>query len=176
MVRGILKRTFGPASDIDDLQQDIFLAFFRKVPGLRDPEALEAFVAAITSRMIKYEFRRRKHAFVTSWGAQFDTSPEQDVPDDATVDIPARRALFAFSEVLDLLSPKDQMFFNLRFIKGLSLPEVAAAAGVSVSTTKRQLARVRKLVGQRLRTNPALADYASRMKARVTPGAWRAGP
>ena len=168
MVYRILKRTFGSVSDVEDLQQDIFLAFFRKVPGLRDPKALEAFVGAITSRMIKYEFRRRKHSFVSSWGAHADPSGEQDVPDQAAADIPARQALSAFYEVLDQLTAKDKMLFSLRFIDGLNLPQIAEAAGISISTTKRQLARIRKVVGKRIKKSPELLDYASRAKARST--------
>lgn len=173
MVYRILRRTFGSVSDVEDLQQDIFLAFFRKVPGLRDPKALEAFVGAITARMIKYEFRRRKHSFVFSWGAHTDPGGEQDVPDETTVDIPARQALSAFGEVLDQLNAKDNMLFRMRFIDGLNLPQIAEAVGISVSTTKRQLARIRKVVGQRIRKNPALLDYASRAKARTTRRPWR---
>lgn len=96
-----------------------------------------------------------------------DPSREHEVPDLATVDIPARQALNAFFELLDQLNARDKMLFNLRFIEGFNLPQIAEAVGISVSTTKRQLARIRKVVGQRIRKDPALLDYASRAKTRA---------
>src|ERR1051325_5467647 len=48
MVHRMLKRALGPAHDVEDIAQDVFLTFFRKVRDLRAPEALRAFVIAIT--------------------------------------------------------------------------------------------------------------------------------
>src|SRR5687767_9494654 len=53
MVHRMLKRTFGPGQDVDDLVQDVFLCLFRKVGGLREPKSLKAFVISITAMTIK---------------------------------------------------------------------------------------------------------------------------
>src|SRR3569623_1894984 len=60
MVDWMLKRAFGEPHDIDDMVQDVFLCLFRKLPGLRDPGALRAFVVAISVKAIQYEIRRRR--------------------------------------------------------------------------------------------------------------------
>src|SRR3569623_2926813 len=60
MVHRMLKRACGEPHDIDVMVQDVFLCLFRKLPGLRDPGALRAFVVAITVKTIQYEIRRRR--------------------------------------------------------------------------------------------------------------------
>src|SRR6185295_17258429 len=72
MVHRMLKRAFGPAQDIEDMVQDVFLCLFRKVGGLRKPESLKAFVIAITSKTIQYEIRQRR---VRAW-VRLSKSPE----------------------------------------------------------------------------------------------------
>ena len=47
VVEMTLRRMLGPDGDIEDLAQDVFLRFFRKVAGLKKAESLRSFVMAI---------------------------------------------------------------------------------------------------------------------------------
>ena len=162
MVHRMLKRTFGPTQDVDDMVQDVFLCLFRKVGGLREPKALKAFVISITAMTIKYELRQRR---VRRWihlsGAVSDIEgPRTEQPDAA-----ARQALMSFYSILDRLNARDRSAFVLRFFEGLELTEVAAALNISVSTTKRHLARIWKRVTLLVGRTPELASYLPNLPA-----------
>src|SRR5947208_2049719 len=60
MVTRMLRRAFGPAHDVDDMVQDVFLCLHRKVGGLREPRSLKAFVISVTAMTIRYELRQRR--------------------------------------------------------------------------------------------------------------------
>src|ERR1043165_5003791 len=87
MVHRMLKRTFGPGQDVDDMVQDVFLCLFRKVGGLREPKSLKAFVISITAMTIKYELRQRR---VRRWIHLSGTVPDLDAPSIEQPDPAAR--------------------------------------------------------------------------------------
>src|SRR5262245_34542217 len=60
LVRGLLRRSFGPQTDVEDLLQEVFLRFFRQLPTLRDPAAVRSFLIGITIRVVGTELRRRR--------------------------------------------------------------------------------------------------------------------
>lgn len=50
LVNGILRRALGRDADVEDAEQEVFLAIFRDIRQLRQPEALRSFVLTITKR------------------------------------------------------------------------------------------------------------------------------
>jgi len=156
MVYGMLRRTFGADHRIEDLIQDVFFILFCKVRGLREPNALKAYIISITVMTIKYELRRKrtiKRLEVT------DSISRSDLLTTEQPDAGAREALNGFYALLERLSEPDRTAFILRFYEGLGVIEVAAALKVSVSTAKRRLVRLRKRVATLIKSSPALASF-----------------
>jgi len=164
MVHRMLKRAFGEPHDIDDMVQDVFLCLFRKLPGLRDPGALKAFVVAITVKTIQYEIRRRRMR--ARFGSlRADDAESASTAEDRSTEQPdpaARQALRRFYMVLDRLNARDRTAFVLRFFEGMELTEVANALDISLSTTKRVLDKVGKRVTLLVEREPGLSAYLSR--------------
>lgn len=156
MVHRMLKRTFGPGQDVDDMVQDVFLCLFRKVGGLREPKSLKAFVISITAMTIKYELRQRRvRRWIHLTGSVADVDARRiEQPDPA-----ARQALMSFYGILDRLNARDRTAFVLRFFEGLELSQVADALDISVSTAKRHLARIWRRVTLLVQRTPELASY-----------------
>ena len=155
MVFRILRRAMGLGHDVEDLVQDVFLCVFEKVPALRDPKALKAFVMSFTVLTARGELRRL-------WRQRLIRVAEKgDVSGDALVevDIDGREALSRFYAVLDRINAHDRTMFVLRFIEGLEVAEVAAASGWSLATTKRRLARAWSKVTLLVERDPILRDY-----------------
>ena len=75
------------------------------------------------------------------------------------LDTDAREALSRFYAVLDRINAQDRTLFVLRFMEGLGLLEVAAAAELSLATTKRRLTRVWAKVRLLVERDPILAEY-----------------
>ncbi len=155
MVRGILCRSIGPSSDVDDMVQDVFLGFFRKVSDLRDPSALKSFLIGITLRTAGSALRRKR---VRRW---LSLSATGELPDtDPTISDPeARRSLRKLYEVLDQIDDKSRMAFVLRHFEGYELTEVAEGLGCSLATAKRCLTRAQDRVHALVKREPLLAHY-----------------
>lgn len=154
-VRRILRRALGPAQNVEDLVQEVFLRLFLKVHELREPKALRGFIISITTMTVRSELRRRR---AKSW---LGFSPNPALLDLRVVhpDPAGRQALGRFYELLDRFNTRDRMAFVLRFVEGMSLLEVSAALDVSVSTTKRSLSRVRRRMLEHVQRDPLLAEY-----------------
>jgi len=155
MVFRMLRRALGPGHYVEDLSQEVFLCVFEKVTTLREPKALKAFVISITVLTTRSELRR---LWVRRW---IRLSGKTDPTGKAVVhlDTDAREALSRFYGVLDRVNAQDRTLFVLRFMEGLGLVEVAAAAGLSLATTKRRLARVWSKVRLLVERDPILAEY-----------------
>jgi len=57
----VLAKALGPGLEIEDLTQEVFLRVFRRLPSLRDPSALRAFVLAVAMNVLKWELRLWRH-------------------------------------------------------------------------------------------------------------------
>lgn len=157
MVFRMLRRALGPGHDVEDLAQEVFLCVFEKVTSLREPKALKAFIISITVLTTRSELRR---LWVRRW---IRLSGKGDATSKAVVhlDTDSREALGRFYGVLDRINAQDRTLFVLRFMEGLGLLEVAAAAGMSLATTKRRLARVWAKVILLVERDPLLSQYLS---------------
>jgi len=151
----VLARALGPCLEIEDLTQEVFLRVFRRLPVLRDPSALRAFVLAVAMNVLKWELRRR-------WvGRKVRLSGTGTLPDtEATsADAEARQALRRCYRIFDSLPTKERLAFVLRYMEGMTIDEVAAALAVSVSTAKRWVSRGAAKVADQVTGDPDLCDF-----------------
>lgn len=158
---GIVERTLGQAADAEDVTQDIFLRVFARVHTLRDPDAFGSFVLSVALRVVKWQLRHRRVRKILQL---VEHVPDLPVPG---LDLDARRTLRRFYEVLDTLPADERLVFALRHVEGMTLGEIAAAGGVSLSTAKRRLQRASARLSKRAEADPALARYSSRMVSDV---------
>lgn len=161
MVRRVLRRSFGPGADVEDLVQEVFLLLFRRVSTLREPSTLRAFVIGISVRVVRSEIRRRR---VRRWVGLapvpelLDTRVAVDDPD-------SREALGRFYQLLQQINARDRMAFVLYHIEGLDMTTVSAALGTSVPTVRRCVARAWKRVVLLAERDATLVGYVSRLQA-----------
>ena len=141
----------GNGAEIDDLVQEVFVCFFRRLPTLQDPRAISGFVISITLNIARTEVRRQsvRRALCQGWGSPSWLDPDPE----------AREALAHFCRILEGLGPSDVTAFMLRFVDHRDLAEVASILGVSLSTAKRRLARAWQRVMAQLQRDPALSSY-----------------
>ena len=141
MIRGLLRRGIG-RHDVEDLMQEVFLQFFRRLHTIRDPQAMRMFALRIGMNTLRGELRARR---VRRWLHLTNDGASIEI-ESAGEDFEAREALARFYDMLDRLAPSDRAAFVLRNLEGMELEDVAEAVGVSLATVKRQLARVDKRV------------------------------
>lgn len=151
----VLAKALGPGFEIEDLTQEVFLRVFRRLPSLRDPNALRAFVVAIAMNVLKWELRRR-------WiGRRVRLSGTGTLPDieSPSTDVEARQVLQRCYRILDGLPTKERMAFVLRYMEGMTIEEVAAGLAVSISTAKRLVNRGAARVGAEVAADADLCSF-----------------
>jgi RNA polymerase sigma-70 factor (ECF subfamily) len=127
-----------PASEVDDLVQETFLAALRKLHTLRDAEAFGPWVAMI-ARNRAMDFHRSR---------QETEEISDDIPQSASTeeDAEAARAL----AVIRALPEAYRETLILRLVEGLTGPEIAGRTGLTPASVRVNLHRGMKLLRERL--------------------------
>jgi RNA polymerase sigma-70 factor (ECF subfamily) len=152
-----LRRLLGPGQEREDLLQEVFLRFYRRVSSLREPGAVRAFLTGISVHVVRGEIARRTRF---RW---LNLTATGDLPERAAsaVDPDAREAVLRYYRLLDEVGAKDRSLFVARTIEGLTLEEVAELHGISVSTAQRRLTRTGNRIALRVSRDPVLARFAA---------------
>jgi RNA polymerase sigma-70 factor (ECF subfamily) len=151
-----LRRLLGPGPDREDLLQEVFIRFYRRIGTLREPSAVRAFLTGICIHVVRGEIGRRQRR---RW---LSLTPTGDMPEPAPSfpDLEGREAVTRYYRLIDKLGGKDRSFFVARTLEGMTLDEVAVAHDVSVSTAQRRINRATKRVAALVRRDPTLAHFA----------------
>lgn len=146
-------RILGPDDEAEDVAQQIFAQVLSTIDKLENPAALGGWIARVAFGTIRKELRRRSYrrALFLASEAVVETASSAD----EETRFVTRRA-FA---VLEKMKPEDRMVFVMYFVDGETHPEIAEAAGWSLSTAKRRVARARDAFLKRARRDSALAGF-----------------
>ena len=137
MVHGILLARV-PYGEVDDLVQDVFLVALRKIGALRDANAFGPWLAMITrNRAMDFHRRSRDTAELTDDIAANNTA----APEAEAV------------EVLNLIRQLPEAYREpliLRFVEGMTGPEIAERTGLQPASVRVNIHRGMKLLRERL--------------------------
>ncbi|HLL71874.1 MAG TPA: sigma-70 family RNA polymerase sigma factor [Pyrinomonadaceae bacterium] len=137
MVHGILLARV-PYGEVDDLVQDVFLVALRKIGALRDANAFGPWLAMITRNRAMYFHRRSR-----------DTA---ELTDDIAANNTAAPEAEAV-EVLNLIRQLPEAYREpliLRFVEGMTGPEIAERTGLQPASVRVNIHRGMKLLRERL--------------------------
>lgn len=138
MVHGILLARV-PYGEVDDLVQDVFLVALRKIDALRDAGAFGPWLAMITrNRAMDFHRRTRDTAELT-----------EDVATTGSAVAPEAEAV----EVLNLIRQLPEAYREpliLRFVEGMTGPEIAERTGLAPASVRVNIHRGMKLLRERL--------------------------
>lgn len=135
----------GNAEDAADAQQEAFVRAWTKLRGFRGHASFATWLHKIAVNICLARKRRSRPVY----------SLEQDealaVQADS-VDCQERLVnALVVRELLDGIPAKHRTLLVLREVEGMSIEEIAEVTGSSVGAVRKQLWRVRKLFGERLR-------------------------
>jgi len=145
MVHGILLARV-PYAEVDDLVQDVFLHAFKKLGALRDPAAFGPWLAMIT-RNRAMDFHRRTR----------DTMELTDTFAAAARMTPQAEA----NEVLALIRELPETYREpliLRFVEGMTGPEIAERTGLAPASVRVNIHRGMKLLRERITQSGAAKE------------------
>jgi RNA polymerase sigma-70 factor, ECF subfamily len=144
-------RILGSRDQMQDLVQDVFLKAHDWIARIDDPGALKSWLTTVTVREARLRLRvRRVRAFLhldAGHGYASVASPAAS---------PAERALATeIYRILDGVAVNARVAWTLRYVEGLTLPEIAQHCGCSLATVKRRVAEVHRFVLEALRDDQA---------------------
>lgn len=153
LVRNRLDRLFrtacgilGDAADAEDATQDACIAAWQKLPTLRDPERLDAWLGQILLNACRMRLRGRRQVREI---ALDDERSTLDVPDPSRM---AERAedTDLVNRALDHLSVDDRALLVMHHVHRERVETIAATLGIPVGTVKWRLSRARQAVQRAL--------------------------
>jgi RNA polymerase sigma-70 factor (ECF subfamily) len=137
LIHGVLLAR-APRADVEDLVQEVFLAAWNRLDGLRDPAAFGGWIATI-ARNRATDFHRRT---VDSIALPADLP----APDRTSSLAEARGVL----ETIRTLPDAYRETLVLRLVEGLTGPEIAARTGLTPASVRVNLHRGMKLLREKL--------------------------
>jgi RNA polymerase sigma-70 factor (ECF subfamily) len=161
LVRGLLRRVFGPEGEVEDAVHDVFVRLLESVGQVRDGNALRSYIVTIALNTARAELRRRRvRRFfgLVPQDAASHPPPFRDL--SAATEEPATRVAVArLLRILDALPSDERLMLVLRYVEEMELTEVAEVSGVSLATVKRRLSKAAARVIARAKRDAILNEY-----------------
>jgi RNA polymerase sigma factor (sigma-70 family) len=117
-----------------DAVQEALVGAWRDMPGLRDPDAFDAWIHRIIVRSCLGILRRRRRRVI-----EVELTPTTDIPVGDIGSFVVDRD--EVERALARLGPDQRAVVVVHFFLGLPLPETAAALGIPLGTVKSRLHR-----------------------------------
>jgi RNA polymerase sigma-70 factor (ECF subfamily) len=163
-VRATLRSLLGRDHVIDDLTQEVFLAFYRSASRIRDPSALRPYLLGVATKLASIEIRSRTRR--SRWYRLFHWSSMAGGAGRSS-DVDERDALRSLRTLLGKLPDRKRQAFVLRYVHDLSPTEVAQAMGIPKGTAKRAISEGRRRVLLGAQKEPALVQYLRSSQERL---------
>ena len=145
-------RLLGADAEHDDVVHQVFVNVLASIRQLESPSSLEGWITRITINTVRRTIRSRKvRRILVPVAYPPDVTAEGDGPESGAL-------VKRFYEILGRMRTEDHLVFALRFVEGYSLAEVAAAAGISLATVKRRIARAKYEFVRRATGDPVLGS------------------
>lgn len=135
LVHGILLGRI-PYDDVNDVVQEVFLAAYKNLPGLRDRNAVGAWLARIARNRTAEYYRQSK--------------PTAELSDDFSgVNIPNAEAVEILTAIRNLPETYRETLI-LRLVEGMTGNEIAERTGLTPDSVRVNLHRGMELLRQKL--------------------------
>ena len=136
-------RLGGPAADVEDITQEVFVVVNRRLKDFREDGRLSTWLFGITAKVAANERRRRK---LRHWWLRLSPGAGDDTPapaDGALEQLEKRERRVLFHRALDQLSERHRRALVLFELEELSIDDVAAYLGLRPGNTRVLLHRAR---------------------------------
>lgn len=125
-------------NDAEDAVQDGLLIVWKKLPGLREPEAFPAWSMRIIARI---GFRRARLGFLRPLAEAATACDERSSADVQAVDV---------ARILSLLPPRQRAVMHLTVMEGMTDTQIAATLGISAASVRSHRRRARETLSKAL--------------------------
>jgi RNA polymerase sigma-70 factor, ECF subfamily len=140
----IARAILGNDADASDATQDAFVAAWRELPRLRDPESFDPWLRRIVVNAARARIRGRRRVHEIS----LDESHDRRQPGPTLPDQVGDTELL--SHAFDRLDADKRSILVLHYLEHESVASIAAALGIAPGTVKWRLSEARAALGRAL--------------------------
>lgn len=155
-----VRRLAGPACDVEDAVQEIFLHAFRRLPHFRGEAKLTTWLFAITERVVYRRLRRERRRRFIAHLLQCEEELSVEPPTPAS-ELDRKEKVVALYKALGQIPQKYRTVLMLYELDGLSGGEVADLTEISVDAVWARLHRGRQMLAKVLHRLEATAEFSS---------------
>jgi len=142
-----------PASQVDDVVQEVFIVVYRRLGDFEARSTLKTWLYGIALRVARVHRARARRAQGEELDANRERAPEATRPDERAANAEAASVV---QTILDGLDDEQREVFVLAELEQLSVPEIARALEVKLNTAYSRLRLARA----------AFAEGAARARAK----------
>lgn len=154
MVKSLAYRYLKSYDEAEDVVQETFVIIFQKIYQFSGKGSFEGWIKKIAAN---YCFSLLKKNFVVYFEEindeiLMDKTHETEI-DETQIEYLVKRFDFSKQDILEVVASLPQGFrivFNMYVLEGFKHKEIAEALNISISTSKTQLLRARKLLQKKL--------------------------
>lgn len=152
MVYGLALSMLRSREDAEEAAQDAFVKLFRARDRYDSARDLEPWLLRIAGNACRDLLRRRRAATLpAAAGASAEDDPTMHLPDPSAQDTEDRVGTQQLvRHELDRLSDRMRLPMELKYMRGLTNQQIAAALGISVSNVKVLVAQAKDILQSRL--------------------------
>ncbi len=136
---GVCLRYSKDTTEAEDNLQEGFIKVFSNIKSFRHEGSFEGWMRRIMVNVSLEKFRKQQVMYPVE---DISIYEGQHLSNDILSDISARELI----ELIQELTPRYRMVFNLYVMEGLSHDEISKELGISVGTSKSNLARARNIL------------------------------
>ncbi|PID91868.1 MAG: RNA polymerase subunit sigma-70 [Bacteroidetes bacterium] len=130
--------------DAQDIMQEGFIKVFKKLDQVKNPAALPGWIRRV---MINTALEKYRSQVVIDRVDEIREADKEGGENTALGDLACEELLVLIQD----LSPKYRMVFNLYAIEGYNHQEISEELGISVGTSKSNLSRARGILQERVK-------------------------
>jgi RNA polymerase sigma-70 factor (ECF subfamily) len=131
--------------DARDILQEGFIKVFAKLDQVKNPAALPGWIRRI---MINTALEKYRSQVILQRVDDVREEQQEDAVDEALDRITCEELV----NLIQTLTPRYRMVFNLYAIEGYSHQEISEELGISVGTSKSNLSRARTILQDKIKT------------------------
>lgn len=151
MVHSLAKSILRRPEDAEEATQDAFLKLFRARATFDSGRVLEPWLLRIAGNACRDKLRRRRVAELPVGRSPAQADSLRDLPDARAAQIQTRQHVdHTIRSELEQLSARVREPLELKYLRGFTNQQIAAALGISVSNVKVRLARGKDILASRL--------------------------
>lgn len=170
-VNRLVRRLLGADPDHEDIVHEVFIKLMGKAHTVNEAEALVGWVRKVTVNTVHSELRKRRVRRLF-WASEVERGePVWDGVGTAE----GHQVSVKTYAILARMAPDERIAFILRYVEGLTVPEIAEHCDCSVATVKRRIARAAEhLAPLRQNFDAVLRDANLPVNAAAETADWRA--